>query len=315
MRVLVTGGTGFGGTGLVKALLPRHRVSVLDIVSPHHVDSLKEEIESGAINHIWKSVHDIQPEDIEGYEVICHFAAQADVPMGFPSPAWTAYENVMGTLHLLEAVRKVGCERFLLPSSGNVFGRPQYLPIDEQHPLTPHNPYAASKAAQEMFCWAYHRCYNLPLVVFRNGIVYGPGMRRDIFIYIWLYNLLRGKPIVVEGGDQSRDPCYVTDTIAAWLAAIETPLEKVVGQAFQISTGREYKVRHIAELCTRIVPGQITYTGYRPGEEGQRECFDISKAEEILGYRPTVDLELGLALTVEWIKSELRDRSEELSRY
>ena len=302
MKVLVTGGSGFGGAGLVKALVARHQVTVVDIIAPHQVESLKDEIESGAVRYLWKSVHDIRPGDIEGHEVICHFAAQADVPMGFPSPVWTAYENVIGTIHILEAVREAGCERFLLPSSGNVFGRPQYLPIDEKHPPTPHNPYAASKASQEMFCWAYHRSYDVPLVVFRNGIVYGPGMRRDIFIYVWLYNLLRGKAIVVEGGDQTRDPCYVSDTVSAWVAAVEAPVEKVVGEAFQISKGREYAVSEIAELCVRIVPGEITYADYRPGEKGQRECFDIGKAKEVLGYNPAVDLEEGLQLTADWIR-------------
>lgn len=106
--------------------------------------------------------------------------------------------------------------------------------------------------------------------------------------------MLQGKPIIVEGGDQTRDPCYVTDSVDAWIRVIEAPKEKVVGEIFQVSRGKEYKVREIAEICTKIIPGKIIYTDYRPGEKGQRECFDISKARRVLGYNPKVDLKEGL---------------------
>jgi nucleoside-diphosphate-sugar epimerase len=120
--------------------------------------------------------------------------------------------------------------------------------------------------------------------------------------------LLQGKRIIVEGGDQTRDPCYVTDTLDAWVRAIEAPKEKVVGEIFQVSTSKEYKVREIAEICTKIAPGKIIYKDYRPGEKGQRECFEISKARRILGYNPKIDLEEGLIKkTKEWIEKVLKN--------
>jgi len=131
-------------------------------------------------------------------------------------------------------------------------------------------------------------------------------MRRNIFIYIWLKNLLQGEPIIVEGGEQTRDPCYVTDTIDAWILAIEAPKEKVTGEIFQVSRGKEYEVKDIAEICTKIIPGKIIYTDYRPGEKGQRECFDISKARKILKYNPKIDLEEGLLKTKKWIEKVLK---------
>jgi nucleoside-diphosphate-sugar epimerase len=308
MNVLITGGAGFGGSGLAKELLKRgHKVAVLDLVAPNHAENLKEVIDHPNFKYIWKSTFDIKPEEVEGYEIICAFNAQADVPLGFTSPAYTFYQNTIGLIYLLEAVRKVGCEKFLLPSSGNVFGRPPKIPIDETCPPVPHNVYSASKIAQEAIAWAYYRSYGIPIVILRNGIIYGPGMRRNIFIYIWLKNLLEGKPIVVEGGEQTRDPCYVTDTLDAWVRAIEAPKEKVVGEIFQVSAGKEYKVKEIAEICTQIVPGEIVYTDYRPGEKGQRECFDISKARRVLGYNPKVDLREGLMKTKEWVEKTLKE--------
>lgn len=306
MKILITGGAGFGGSGLTKELLARgHKVTVLDLVAPNHAENLSKVMDHPNFKYVWKATFDIQPEDVKGYEVICAFNAQADVPLGFTSPAYTFYQNTVGLIYLLEAVKKAGCGKFLLPSSGNVFGRPPKIPIDEACPPVPHNIYSASKVSQEAIVWAYYRSYEIPVTIFRNGIIYGEGMRRNIFIYIWLKNLLQGKPIIVEGGDQTRDPCYVTDTIDAWILAIEAPKEKVTGEIFQVSRGKEYKVNDIAGICTKIIPGKIVYTDYRPGEKGQRECFDISKARKVLGYNPKIDLEEGLLKTKEWVEKTL----------
>jgi nucleoside-diphosphate-sugar epimerase len=307
MRYLVTGGSGFGGCGLVKSLLDRdQKVTVVDIVAPSHADNLKEVIDHPNLNYVWKGIHDLSPKDVEGHDVVAHFAAQADVPLGFPSPIWTIWENVMGTTQVLEAVRQVGVDRFLLASSGNVFGRPLYLPIDEKHPLTPHNPYSASKACQEMVALAYYRAYDVPLVIVRNGVVIGERMRKEIFIFKWLYNILMDRPIIIEGGKQTRDPCYVEDTVNAWLLTVEAPREKVVGEVFHVSRGKEYTVEDIASECMAVVGKKVAIERqpYRPGEEGMRECFDTSKAKRILGYEPKTELPEALERTLAWIKEE-----------
>ena len=216
MRYLITGANGFAGSGLIKELLKReHKITALDIISPSHAENLEQIIEHSNFRYLWKSIHDITPKDIEGHDIVIHFAAQADVPMGFSSPLWTIWQSAAGTVQLLEAVKQVDISKFMLASSGNVFGRPIYLPIDEKHPLTPHNPYAASKACQEMLVMSYYRAYNIPIVIMRNGVVIGENMRKEIFIYKWLYNIYKGKSIIIEGGKQTRDPCYVGDTIDA----------------------------------------------------------------------------------------------------
>jgi len=307
VRYLITGGSGFGGCGLVMALLSSdYKVTVVDIVAPSHAENLKEVIDHPNLKYLWKSIHDLTPQDVEGHDIVVHFAAQADVPMGFPSPIWTIWENVVGTTKVLEAVREVGIDRFLLASSGNVFGRPLYLPIDENHPLTPHNPYSASKACQEMLALAYYRAYGVPLVIIRNGVVIGERMRKEIFVFKWLHNILMDRPIIIEGGKQTRDPCYVGDTINAWLLASEAPREKVVGETFQVSRGKEYTVGDIASKCMEVVGKNVAikYRPYRPGEEGMRECFDISKARRVLGYEPKTELHEALEKTLAWIKRE-----------
>ncbi len=309
MNVLITGGAGYGGSGVAENLVKRgHQVRIIDIIAPNEAWKVKEFIEK--IDYRWKSVHDINDDDLEGIDIVVHMAAQADVPMGFTAPIWTAWEETLGTVAVLERCKGKPIKKFILASTGNVIGRPQYIPIDEKHPIVPHNPYSAAKASQECMVWAYWRSYNIPVVVMRNGIVYGPKMRKNIFLYIWMKNLLIGKPIVIEGGEQTRDPCFGSDTIDVWTKVVEAPEEKVVGQTFQVSRGKEWKMIDMAKLCQKVVADDghpvspITYVNYRPGEKGQRECFDNSFARKQVDYNPKVDLEEGLKILWEWVKKE-----------
>ena len=305
MNVLITGGAGYGGSGLSHSLLKRgHNVRVIDIIAPNEARKLTDIVDQ--LDYRWKSVHDATDDDLDGINTVVHMAAQADVPMGFTSPRWTGWEETMGTISLLEACRGKSLDRFILASTGNVIGRPLYTPIDEKHPVVPHNPYSACKASQELLVHAYRRSYGIPTAVMRNGIVYGPNMRKQIFIYIWLKNIFHGKPIIIEGGEQTRDPCYGADTIDVWTKILEADRDKIVGNTFQVSKGTEWKMLDIAKLCMKItgkdVP--IVYKDYRPGEKGQRECFDNSFARDQVGYDPKYSLEDGLKLTWEWVKKE-----------
>jgi len=132
-------------------------------------------------------------------------------------------------------------------------------------------------------------------------------MRREIFIYKWIHALLRGQNITVEGGDQTRDPCYASDTMDAWRRVVEAPEHKVVGETFQVSFGKEYKVKEIAETLVQACKPylkhapEILHGPYRPGEEGQRECFSIEKARRVLGYEPKIGLAEGLDLTIQYM--------------
>lgn len=303
--ILITGGAGYGGSGLARELVSRgHEVRIVDIIAPNEARKLKGIIDK--VDYRWKSVHDINFYDMAGVDTVIHMAAQADVPMGFTSPSWTVFEESMGTVALMEVCRRVPLKKVILASTGNVIGRPMYLPIDEKHPVVPHNPYSAAKASQELLVHAYRRSYDVPTAVMRNGIVYGPNMRKNIFVYIWLKNILNDKPIVIEGGDQTRDPCFGSDTIDVWVKAIEAPDDKVVGQTFQVSRGIEWRMEDIAKECMKAAGKEvpIVYADYRPGEKGQRECFSNKFAMEQLGYDPKVDLAEGLKITYEWLKKE-----------
>ena len=304
--VLITGAAGFGGSRLVRALLDLgYSVTGLDVTPPNHAALLRRELSHPEFRYAWKSIQDIQPADIAGHSVVCHMAAQPDTPLAFDSPRYTVMQNIGGTVELLEAVRRADCvSKLLFAGSGNEVGRPLYLPIDEDHPLTPHNPYGFSKAAAELAMWAWRRAYGVPSIVMATGVVIGPDMRREVFVFKWLWDAMHGRPIVVEGGQQTRDVTFIDDVVRAWTLAIEAPAGKVVGQKFYVGYGEERTVADLADMCRRaagaVVP--IAYTGYRPGEAGQREAFSNARAKRVLGYVPRVSPGEAISLTADWVR-------------
>ena len=307
--VLITGAAGFGGSSLARASLALgYNVTGLDVAPPSHAALLDQELSHPRFRYVWKSIQDIQPRDVEGHTVVVHMAAQPDTPLAFESPRYTVMQNVEGTVALLEAVRHTeGVSKVIFAGSGNEVGRPLRIPIDEDHPLTPHNPYGFSKAAAELAMWAWRRAYGVPSVVMATGVVVGPNMRREVFIFKWLWNALLGRPIIVEGGQQTRDVTWIDDVTAAWTLAIQAPTENVVGHKFYAGYGQERTVGDLAGLCRAAVGNvaPIEYTGYRPGEEGQREAFSNEKARRVLGYAPKTSPVEAIALTADWVRSLL----------
>ena len=305
--VLVTGAAGFGGSHLVRQLLAHgRRVTGLDIVPPLHAGLLRRELGHPEFRYVWKSLQDIGPCDVEGHPVVAHLAAQADTPMAFGSPRYAVMQNIEGTVALLEAVRNAGgVRKMLYAGSGNEIGRPLTLPIDESHPLTPHNPYGFSKAAAELAVWAWYRAYGVPAVVLSTGVVIGPRMRREVFVFKWLWNAMHGLPIMVEGGQQTRDLSFIDDVIDTWVRAIQAPEDVVVGEKFFVGNGEERTVAELAEWCLEAsgVDVPIEYVGYRPGEEGQREAFSTEKARRMLSHAPQVSAKEAVRLTANWVRT------------
>jgi len=308
-NVYIVGGAGFGGSGLAKHLVARgHKVTIMDRVGPLQAPLLRPIIDQ--VDYQWASLMDIKSTDLVDQDIVIHLAAQADVPYGFTGARQVTMDNVFGTVCLLEALKDAPwIKRIIYAGSGNEFGRAEYLPIDESHPLTPHNPYSFSKAAAEMAFRAWRLSYDLPVVYMSNGAVIGPNMRREIFIYKWLRNIALGRPIMIEGGDQTRDVTHVDDVVQAWIAAVEHEGDDIIGEKFQVSYGAEFSIDALAEMCYDITSPNIRlpiiHQPYRPGEEGQRELFTNQKARDFLGYDPQIDPATGIAMTWEWIQQDI----------
>jgi len=314
MRCFVTGCAGAAGSALVKQLLQKgYDVAGCDIVAPVDAYRLKDVI--GQVEYQWKSIHDLQPEDLEGVDVLADFSAQANTPLGLTAPRYTLWENLDGLTNLLECARHSGISLFIYPSSGVIFGRtpPSHLPIKETEPFTPSNPYAATKACSEILCMSYYRCYSVPVTIIRIGMGFGPGMRKDESIAQFIIKTLKGvKHFKVESPQTTRDPSYLENVLDAWIKVLEAPRENVIGDVFHISNGVEISILDLAKKCAEItaehanlpVPKVEPLDSYRRGEKGMRQHLDISKANVILGWQPKISLEEGIRRTAKWLIEE-----------
>lgn len=304
-RVLVTGGAGFIGAHLAERLLEEgYAVRVLDNFATGRRSNLE-----GVAAEIELVEGDIQSYErvttaVRGCELVFHQAALPSVPRSIQDPLTTTGVNVTGTLNVLLASRDEGVGRVVYASSSSVYGANPELPKRETMPALPMAPYAVSKLAAEGFCRSFHEVYGLDTVALRYFNVFGP--RQDptsqyaAVIPNFINALLDGVAPVVHGdGEQSRDFTYIDNVIDANLAAASAE-EGARGEAFNVAAGERISLNAVLDhLRERIGTDVVaTHTEGRPGDIPHSHA-DISKAGELLGYRPSVSTRAGLDLAVD----------------
>lgn len=306
MNVLVTGGAGFIGSNLVEALVSSgNEVRILDDASTGSLDNL-EGFEP-APEVVVRDIRDREAvgEAVRGVEVVYHLAALPSVARSVADPLGTHQVNVDGTLNVLQAARRGGVRRVVYASSSSVYGDTPRLPKDEEMPLSPQSPYAASKAAGEGYCRAFARVYGLETVSLRFFNVFGP--RQDpsseyaAVIPRFIHRMLAGTaPEIFGDGGQSRDFTYVANVVEALqLAAAAGPL--AVGQALNVGCGSRTTLLELVSILNGLLETSLvpTFSAPRAGDVRHSHA-DISQAERLLGYRPGVSVQDGLAGTVAW---------------
>jgi UDP-glucose 4-epimerase len=304
--VVVTGGAGFIGSNLADALLAAgHAVHIIDNLSTGSRKKLPaaaafHELDIRDADRLGTLIQSIQPE------TVFHLAAQADVRKAIEHPDLDAAVNVIGTINVLEAARRVDSRVVFTSTGGAAYGEYPGLPIPtpETAEARPMSQYGAGKLAGEGYCLLYHRLYGLPVVVLRLGNVYGP--RQDPHgeagvVSIFAGRLLDGAaPRVFGDGTQTRDYVFVGDVVRAFLAA-QTSGD---GEIFNIGCGREVSVLDLLhELDAALAP---VFAPARPGEL-QRSALANVRAREALGWTPTVPLTEGLRVTRDAIAVTHRD--------
>jgi UDP-glucose 4-epimerase len=303
MKVLVTGGAGFIGSNLVRALLERgDEVRVLDNFSTGsraNLDGLGVEIVEGELRS-YERVHNA----VRGTEVVYHLGALGSVPRSVQDPLTSSAVNVEGTLNVLLAARDEGVRRVVFSSSTSVYGSSRSLPTSEDSPPDPISPYGVAKLAAERYCISFSRVYEtLETVVLRYFNVFGPRQSPDsqyaAVVPLFIRAIAGGDPIVIHGdGEQSRDFTYVGNVVDATISAASA--QGASGRAFNIAGGSPASVNHVAELLGTIIgkPVERRFQPRRPGDI-RDSWADLSAAREVLGYDPSVSLEEGLRRTVE----------------
>jgi UDP-glucose 4-epimerase len=315
LPIAVTGGAGFIGSHVVAALVEAgHPVLVIDDLSTGRMANLASL--GGAVELLEADVADpavSRALRAFGVSVVCHLAAAIDVRASVADPATDALRNVVGTVAVLQASVEAGVGKVVFASSGgSIYGSATPPPVPETAPIAPESPYAASKAAAELWFAMFRRLHGLRWTALAMANVYGP--RQDpageAGVISWFAaRLLAGEPTTIYGdGSQTRDFVYAADAAAAFRAACGPVADD---RRVNIGSGVETSVRRLhtmmAELC-----GAPDQPGTAPPRAGElhRSALDAALARQLLGWSPAVGLAEGLAETVDWIRGCTPARTE-----
>ena len=304
-RVLVTGGAGFIGSHLCRRLVAEgHEVRVLDNLSSGKRGNLGEidvDLMIGDLRDPSTAEH-----AVEAAEVILHHAAIASVQYSVEQPLDEQDVNVVGTLRLLEAARKVGVRRIVFAASAAAYGTDPTIPKREEMTALPVSPYGLSKVAGEHYCRVWSHVYGLETVCLRYFNIFGP--RQDPaspysgVISIFARKMIDGVAPTIHGdGEQSRDFNYVDNVVDANLAAMAA--KTAAGEIYNIGTGRGVTVNELVATLNQVLGSDLQ------AEHGESRAGDvrtsvaaIDRARQALGYEPRVAFEAGLQQTVDWMR-------------
>lgn len=316
MTILVTGAGGFIGSHLCEAaLLQGYEVRAL----AHYrgdgragwLDSLSPDVQ-GSIDIRLGDVTDAgQVRNLmEGCDGVLHLAALIGIPYSYEAPASYLRTNIDGTFNVLEAARTSGC-RVVVTSTSEVYGTAQFVPMTEDHPVSPQSPYAASKVAADALALSYHRSFDVPVSVLRPFNTFGPRQSLRAIIPTIIAQLLAGDGVVRLGNiSATRDLLFVTDTADAFLRVFATP--STVGRTVQVATGFEIAVGDLAVLIGRRMGIDVEIVidddRLRPeASEVERLAGHPGLAGELMGWAPSgsgVDyLSRGLDITIDWMRN------------
>ncbi|MBE1550222.1 UDP-glucose 4-epimerase [Mycobacterium sp. OAS707] len=311
MRTLVTGAAGFIGSTLVDRLLAEgHTVVGVDDLSSGRSENI---VSAERHDGFEFAKADIVSADLIGLladtrpEVVFHLAAQISVKLSVDDPQFDSSVNVVGTVRLAEAARRAGVRKIVHTSSGgSVYGTPPTYPTSEDVPTNPSSPYAASKVAGEVYLNMYRNLYGLQCSHIAPGNVYGP--RQDPHgeagvVAIFSRALLAGKPTKIFGdGSDTRDYVFVDDVVDAFVKASG---EAGDGQRFNVATGTETSTRQLHSVIAKAAgaPDEPEFHPPRLGDL-RRSCLDISRARRVLGWAPEVDIDEGVARTVDYFRAQ-----------
>jgi UDP-glucose 4-epimerase len=305
VRILVTGGAGFIGSHVVDAYIAAgHEVAVLDNFSTGSEANLNPAAETHRLDlrdqpGVEKVIAHFRPD------IVNHHAAQSEVPKSVADPTYDAQVNIIGGLNVLKACVDHAVSKVIFISTGGaLYGEPDVVPADEDHPVRPLSPYGTSKFCFEQYLGTFKRTFGLEFTVLRYANIYGA--RQDFYaeegrvVAIFASRMLAGKPVTIDSdGEQARDMLHVGDAATANLAA----LERGAGGIFHVSSGIPVTINDLYRKLSLLTDyKQAPNHGPRRKGDVYRIALDNSRARRDLGWEPRVDLEEGLSLTVDYFR-------------
>lgn len=307
MKALVTGGAGFIGSNIVKLLLEHdYEVSVIDNLSSGYIANLAKYIESESISFLGGDVLSKTNLDkaMEGVDVVFHLAASVGRQRSLDNPQLDSETNLIGTINVLEAMRKNDVHKIVYSSSAAMFGELLTPTIDENHPQNADSPYGVSKLAAEKMVLAYSGIYDITGICLRYFNIYGINQRFDLYgnvIPIFAKRIYAGEPITIYGdGTQTRDFVNAEDVAKANLIA---SLSNNGTDVYNLGSGSSVSINWLATTMQKIagINVGIQYAPERPADV--KHCkANATKADRVLGFKASVALEDGLVKYMDWYK-------------
>ena len=310
-RVLVTGGAGFISSNFIRHLLeftPYEVVTLDALTYAGNLENLADVMSHERLSFVHGDIRDaaLVRELVEGVDVIVNAAAESHVEKSIEFGASEfVTTNVEGTQILLDAIRETPVERFILISSSEVYGTAEAAPMDEEHPLNPRSPYAATKAGADRLAYSYWTTYDLPIVIVRPFNNYGPRQHPEKVVPRFITQALADEPLTIHGnGHASRDWLYVLDDAEAIVRTIDTPIDEIAGEVINVATGLDISIAEIARLVLEALGKPSDLQRNVPERLGQvdRHIGSVDKAQQLLGWQARTSFEDGLERTVAWYR-------------
>lgn len=289
MKILITGATGFIGHHLfLKLKKGGHEVEGLSLEKVM-IDGKKTVIlnlqNKDKLRHFLKN---------KNFDVIVHLAARIPYSIYGRDAEGSLIENFQTTLNLLEEFNKIRTKKFIYASSMSVVGPPEYLPVDEKHPLNPENFYSAGKILGEMLCERFRAKTNKNITVLRISAPYGPGQNKNYVIPLFIKRSLASQNILIHGtGKREQDFVYITDVIDAFITAIRHNCSDI----YNIGSGESTSTFNLAKIILKNIKhttSKIALSGKKDLQENYKMRVDIDKAKRDLKYSPKISIEKGV---------------------
>jgi len=299
MKIIITGGSGFIGSHLADSLIElNHEVIVIDNLSIGRIENISHLLENPNFTFVKADIVDYDSIEsiFKNVDWVFHLAALADIVPSIENPKEYYLSNVNGTFNVLEACKKYKIKKIIYTASSSCYGIPDNYPTKETAKILPQYPYALTKNIGEQLVMHWCQLYNLSAISLRFFNVYGPRARTSgtygAVFGVFLAQKLANKPYTVVGdGNQTRDFTFVSDVVSALITSAKSDLS---GEIINIGSNNTYSINHLVKL----LGGDISYIPKRPGEP---DCTwaNISKASQLLNWKPTVTLEAGVKILLD----------------